>query len=96
MRQSKQRLLEQIQQVHRIQEWDRDRDRDQDPEVHCYGSEWPSQLPFYSPELDPRNHKPSGLKKTQRPPHVCLCGLSENKKTTRVMSTNANKLFFLF
>ncbi|XP_075902287.1 uncharacterized protein arhgef33 isoform X2 [Nelusetta ayraudi] len=57
VRQSKQRLLEQIQQIHRFQEWD----RDQDPELHCYGSEWPSQLPFYNPELDPRNHKPSAL-----------------------------------
>lgn len=70
VRQSKQRLLEQIQQVHRFQEWDRDRDQDQDPEVHRYGSEWPTQLPFYSPELDPRNHKPSGLEKTQHPPHA--------------------------
>lgn len=70
MRQSKQRLLEQIQQIHRFQEWD----RDQDPELHCYGSEWPSQLPFYNPELDPRNHKPSGL----QPPSAC--GLLEKKQ----------------
>ncbi|XP_041804093.1 rho guanine nucleotide exchange factor 33 [Chelmon rostratus] len=53
---SKQRLLEQIQ-SHRFQDWDRDKD----PETHCSDSEWPSQLPFFSPDLDSRNHKPTGL-----------------------------------
>ncbi|TKS85877.1 Rho guanine nucleotide exchange factor 33 [Collichthys lucidus] len=56
VKRSKQRLLEQIQ-SHRFQEWD----RDQDPENHCYDTEWPSQLPFYSPDLDSRNQKPTGL-----------------------------------
>lgn len=88
VRQSKQRLLEQIQQVHRIQEWDRD--RDQDPEVHCYGSEWPSQLPFYSPELDPRNHKPSGLRKDNNRLTFIWC-LPENKK---IFDERKHKLFF--
>ncbi|XP_076599547.1 rho guanine nucleotide exchange factor 33 isoform X1 [Chaetodon auriga] len=53
---SKQRLLEQIQ-SHRFQDWDRDKD----PETHCSDSEWPSQLPFFSPDMDSRNHKPTGL-----------------------------------
>ncbi|XP_008290414.1 rho guanine nucleotide exchange factor 33 isoform X2 [Stegastes partitus] len=52
----KQCLLEQIQ-SHRFQDWD----RDQDPEAHCYDTEWPSQLPLFSPDLDSRNHKPTGL-----------------------------------
>ncbi|XP_051275623.1 rho guanine nucleotide exchange factor 33 isoform X2 [Dicentrarchus labrax] len=56
VKRSKQRLLEQIQ-SHRLQDWD----RDQEPETHCYDTEWPTQLPFFSPELDPRNHKPAGL-----------------------------------
>ena len=57
VKRSKQRLLEQIQ-SHRFPEWD----REQDPETHCYDTEWPSQpLQFFSPELDPRNHKPTGL-----------------------------------
>ncbi|XP_035519613.1 rho guanine nucleotide exchange factor 33 [Morone saxatilis] len=56
VKRSKQRLLDQIQ-SHRLQDWD----RDQEPETHCYDTEWPSQLPFFSPELDPRNHKPAGL-----------------------------------
>ncbi|XP_059215779.1 rho guanine nucleotide exchange factor 33 [Centropristis striata] len=55
VKRSKQRLLEQIQ-SHRFQDWD----RDQNPEAHCY-EEWPSQIPFFSPELDSRNHKPAGL-----------------------------------
>ncbi|KAK9541166.1 hypothetical protein VZT92_001231 [Zoarces viviparus] len=54
VKRSKQRLLEQIQ-AHRFQDWD------QEPETHCYESEWPSQLPFFSPDLDSRNHKPTGL-----------------------------------
>ncbi|XP_074503264.1 rho guanine nucleotide exchange factor 33 [Sebastes fasciatus] len=54
VKQSKQRLLEQIQ-SHRFQDWD------QDAETHCYDTEWPSQLPFFSPDLDSRNHRPSGL-----------------------------------
>ncbi|KAA8583542.1 rho guanine nucleotide exchange factor 33 [Etheostoma spectabile] len=53
---SKQRLLEQIQ-SHHFQ----DRDRDQEPETHCYDTEWPSKLQFFSPELDSRSHKPTGL-----------------------------------
>ncbi|XP_047458153.1 rho guanine nucleotide exchange factor 33 isoform X2 [Mugil cephalus] len=52
----KQCLLEQIQ-SHRFHDWD----RDQDPETHCYDTEWSSQLPFLSPDLDSRNHKPPGL-----------------------------------
>lgn len=88
MRQSKQRLLEQIQQIHRFQEWD----RDQDPELHGYGSEWPSQLPFYNPELDPRNHKPSGL---QPPSAACLWFAGKKSKRTHMMS-KTNKLFFFF
>ncbi|XP_022054184.2 rho guanine nucleotide exchange factor 33 [Acanthochromis polyacanthus] len=52
----KQCLLEQIQ-SHRFQDWD----RDQDPEAHCYDADWPSQLPLFSPDLDSRNHKPTGL-----------------------------------
>lgn len=54
VKRSKQRLLEQIQ-SHRFPDWD----REQDPET--YDTEWPSQLQFFNPELDPRNHKPSGL-----------------------------------
>ncbi|XP_044070879.1 rho guanine nucleotide exchange factor 33 isoform X2 [Siniperca chuatsi] len=53
---SKQRLLEQIQ-SHRFQDWD----RDQDTETHCYDTEWPSQLQFFSPDLDSRNQKSIGL-----------------------------------
>uniref|UniRef100_A0A4W6DZT0 Rho guanine nucleotide exchange factor (GEF) 33 n=1 Tax=Lates calcarifer TaxID=8187 RepID=A0A4W6DZT0_LATCA len=56
VKQSKQRLLEQIQ-SHRFQDWDRERDH----ETHCYDTEWPAQLPFFSPDLDSRNHKPTGL-----------------------------------
>lgn len=52
--QVKRSLLEQIQ-SHRFQEWDRD------PETHRYDSEWPPQLPFFSPDLDSRNHKPTGV-----------------------------------
>ncbi|XP_023271493.1 rho guanine nucleotide exchange factor 33 isoform X1 [Seriola lalandi dorsalis] len=56
VKRNKQHLLEQIQ-SHRFQDWNRDRD----PETHCYDTEWPSQLPFFSPDLDSRNHKPTGL-----------------------------------
>ncbi|XP_037322398.2 rho guanine nucleotide exchange factor 33 isoform X2 [Pungitius pungitius] len=52
VKRSKQRLLEQIQ-SHRFQDWD--------PESHGYDSEWPPQLPFFNPDLDSRNHKPTGL-----------------------------------
>ncbi|XP_040035416.2 rho guanine nucleotide exchange factor 33 isoform X1 [Gasterosteus aculeatus] len=52
VKRSKQRLLEQIQ-SHRFQDWD--------PESHSYDSEWPPQLPFFNPDLDSRNHKPTGL-----------------------------------
>ncbi|KAG8000303.1 Rho guanine nucleotide exchange factor 33 [Nibea albiflora] len=53
VKRSKQRLLEQIQ-SHHFQDWD----RDQDSENH-YDTEWPSQLPFYSPDLNSRNQKPT-------------------------------------
>ncbi|XP_014184678.1 rho guanine nucleotide exchange factor 33 isoform X2 [Haplochromis burtoni] len=56
VRRRKQCLLEQIQ-SHRFQDWD----RDQETETHCYDAEWPSRLPFFSHELDSRNHKPTGL-----------------------------------
>ncbi|XP_030298029.1 rho guanine nucleotide exchange factor 33 isoform X2 [Sparus aurata] len=56
VKRSKQRLLEQIQ-SHRFQEWD----QEQHPESPCYDAEWPSQLPFFSSDLDSRNHKPTGL-----------------------------------
>nr|XP_046258918.1 rho guanine nucleotide exchange factor 33 [Scatophagus argus] len=56
VKQSKQRLLEQIQ-SHRFQDWD----RDQDHQTHRYDTDWPSQVPFFSPDLDSRNHKPTGL-----------------------------------
>ncbi|TDH01548.1 hypothetical protein EPR50_G00181020 [Perca flavescens] len=56
VKRSKQRLLEQIQ-SHHFQDWD----CDQEPEAHCYDTEWPSQLQFFSPELDSRSHKPTGL-----------------------------------
>ncbi|XP_030603316.1 rho guanine nucleotide exchange factor 33 isoform X2 [Archocentrus centrarchus] len=52
----KQCLLEQIQ-SHQFQDWE----RDQDPETHSYDAEWPSHLPFFSADLDSRNHKPTGL-----------------------------------
>ncbi|XP_069000121.1 rho guanine nucleotide exchange factor 33 [Embiotoca jacksoni] len=52
----KQCLLEQIQ-SHRFQDWD----RDQNPEAHCCDTDWPPQLPFFSPDVDSRNHKPTGL-----------------------------------
>ncbi|XP_061692142.1 rho guanine nucleotide exchange factor 33 [Syngnathoides biaculeatus] len=50
---SKQRLLEQIQSGHRFHE----RDREREPEASCYRPEWA----YYSPEADPRKHKPAGL-----------------------------------
>ncbi|XP_056148218.1 rho guanine nucleotide exchange factor 33 [Lampris incognitus] len=49
VKRNKHRLLEQIQ-SRRYQDWDRE------PEPHRY-----DQDPFYSPEPDPRNHKPAGL-----------------------------------
>ncbi|XP_061140585.1 rho guanine nucleotide exchange factor 33 isoform X1 [Syngnathus typhle] len=54
---SKQRLLEQIQSSHRFHE----RDRVQEPEVNCYDAEWGTQLQFYSPDVDSRKHKATGL-----------------------------------
>ncbi|XP_029377693.1 rho guanine nucleotide exchange factor 33 [Echeneis naucrates] len=51
---SKQHLLEQIQSQ-------RYQDRERAPESHCYETEWPSQLPYFSPDLDSRNHKAAGL-----------------------------------
>uniref|UniRef100_UPI0037E982C8 rho guanine nucleotide exchange factor 33 n=1 Tax=Semicossyphus pulcher TaxID=241346 RepID=UPI0037E982C8 len=56
VKQSKQRLLEQIQ-SHRFQTWD----QDQDSDAHCYDTEWPPQLQFFSPSMDSRNHKPTAL-----------------------------------
>ncbi|KAM3605855.1 uncharacterized protein V6R79_006113 [Siganus canaliculatus] len=53
---SKQHLLEQIQSQH-YQDWG----RDQDPDNHCYDTEWHGQVQFFSPDLDSRNHKPTGL-----------------------------------
>ncbi|XP_034753569.1 rho guanine nucleotide exchange factor 33 [Etheostoma cragini] len=67
---SKQRLLEQIQ-SHHFQ----DRDRDQEPETHCYDTEWPSKLQFFSPEVDSRSHKPTGL-----------CSIPESEASERSMS----------
>lgn len=55
VKQSKQRLLEQIQ-SHHFRQWD----RDLDPEIHCYDTEWHTQLPYFSPDIDLRNHKPTG------------------------------------
>ncbi|MED6292484.1 hypothetical protein CHARACLAT_000700, partial [Characodon lateralis] len=52
----KQCLLEQIQ-SHRFQDWD----HSQDPQSHCYNAEWPSQMPFFSHNLDSRNPKQAGL-----------------------------------
>ncbi|KAM4607226.1 rho guanine nucleotide exchange factor 33 isoform 2-T2 [Polymixia lowei] len=57
VKRSKQRLLEQIQSRH-VQEWE----RDQDPETQRYHQDRPNPLPFFSPDLDPRNHKPTGLR----------------------------------
>ncbi|XP_037542940.1 rho guanine nucleotide exchange factor 33 [Nematolebias whitei] len=56
VRRRKQCLLEQIQ-SHRFQDWN----RNQDPEHHCYDTEWPSHLPLFSPDLDSRTQKPTGL-----------------------------------
>ncbi|TNM99482.1 hypothetical protein fugu_012515 [Takifugu bimaculatus] len=55
-KQSKQRLLEQIQ-SHRFQEWN----QEPGPEIHCHNNEWPSQMQFFSPNLDSRKHKLTGL-----------------------------------
>ncbi|KAM4729834.1 uncharacterized protein arhgef33 isoform 3-T3 [Anableps anableps] len=52
----KQCLLEQIQ-SHRFQDWD----HSQDPQSHCYNAEWPSQVPFFSHNLDSKNPKQIGL-----------------------------------
>ncbi|XP_027863306.1 rho guanine nucleotide exchange factor 33 isoform X3 [Xiphophorus couchianus] len=52
----KQCLLEQIQ-SHRFQDWD----HSQDPQGRCYNAEWPSQVPFFSHNLDSRNPKQTGL-----------------------------------
>ncbi|KAK2921643.1 hypothetical protein Q8A73_001128 [Channa argus] len=54
VRHSKQPLLEQIQ-SHHFQDWD----RGQDLQTNCYEREWPTQLPFYSP--DSRSRKLTGL-----------------------------------
>lgn len=55
-KQSKQRLLEQIQ-SHRFQEWN----QEPGPEIHCHNKEWPSQMQFFSPNLDSRKHKLTGF-----------------------------------
>lgn len=52
----KQCLLEQIQ-SHRFQDWD----HSQDPQGRCYNAEWPSQVPFFSHNLDSRNPKQTGM-----------------------------------
>lgn len=52
----KQCLLEQIQ-SHRFQDWD----HSQDPQSHSYNAEWPSQMPFFSHNLDSRNPKQTGM-----------------------------------
>uniref|UniRef100_A0A096MEZ2 Rho guanine nucleotide exchange factor (GEF) 33 n=1 Tax=Poecilia formosa TaxID=48698 RepID=A0A096MEZ2_POEFO len=52
----KQCLLEQIQ-SHRFQDWD----HSQDAQSHCYNADWPSQVPFFSHNLDSRNPKQTGL-----------------------------------
>ncbi|XP_061645116.1 rho guanine nucleotide exchange factor 33 isoform X3 [Phyllopteryx taeniolatus] len=54
---SKQRLLEQIQSSHRFHEWD----REHEPEASSYQPDWPPQLQYYSPDVDSRKHKPTGL-----------------------------------
>ncbi|XP_068597754.1 rho guanine nucleotide exchange factor 33 [Brachionichthys hirsutus] len=56
VKRSKQHLLEQIQ-SHRFQNWE----QDQDSESQCYDIEQPSQLSYFSPDLDSRNHKLTGL-----------------------------------
>lgn len=81
----KQCLLEQIQ-SHRFQDWD----RDQDPETHCYDAEWPSHLPFFSPDLDSRNHKPTGQQTIKR---LTSCGLRLIVHTTGLKEIMAS--FFL-
>eukprot|EP00064_Thunnus_orientalis_P003122 superscaffoldBa00000247_g3130 len=81
VKRSKQRLLEQIQ-THRFQDWD----RDQDPETHCYETEWPSQLPFFSPELDSRNHKPAGIRQKQTFNPCHLIARSVNQSTNLWLS----------
>uniref|UniRef100_A0A3Q2QKN9 Rho guanine nucleotide exchange factor (GEF) 33 n=1 Tax=Fundulus heteroclitus TaxID=8078 RepID=A0A3Q2QKN9_FUNHE len=52
----KQCLLEQIQ-SHRFQDWD----HSPEPQSHCYNADWPSQMPFFSHNLDSRNPKQTGL-----------------------------------
>lgn len=55
-KQSKQRLLEQIQ-AHRFQDWN----QDLGPEIHCQSKEWASQMQFFSPNLESRKHKHTGF-----------------------------------
>uniref|UniRef100_H3CWS4 Rho guanine nucleotide exchange factor (GEF) 33 n=1 Tax=Tetraodon nigroviridis TaxID=99883 RepID=H3CWS4_TETNG len=55
-KQSKQRLLEQIQ-SHRFQDWN----QDLGPELHCHNKEWASQMPLFSPNLESRKLKHTGL-----------------------------------
>ncbi|KAM9804094.1 rho guanine nucleotide exchange factor 33 [Neosynchiropus ocellatus] len=54
IKQSKQRLLEQMQ-SHRYQNWE------EEPDTNNYEREWHSNTPYLSPEMDPRNHKLTGL-----------------------------------
>ncbi|XP_034538200.1 rho guanine nucleotide exchange factor 33 [Notolabrus celidotus] len=56
VKQSKQRLLDQIH-SHRFQAWE----REQNSESHCYDTDWVPQLQFFSPNVESRNHKPTGL-----------------------------------
>ncbi|KAI3362781.1 hypothetical protein L3Q82_001834 [Scortum barcoo] len=81
VKRTKQRLLEQIQ-SHRFQDWD----RDQEPESHSYDAEWPSQLPFFSPDLDPRNHKPTGIQQKQlyNPYHLNAFGIAAIIQSTNL------------
>ncbi|XP_057703324.1 rho guanine nucleotide exchange factor 33 isoform X2 [Corythoichthys intestinalis] len=52
---SKQRLLDQIQSSHRFHDWERE------PETECYNADWTPQLQLYSPDIDLRKHKATGL-----------------------------------
>lgn len=54
-KQSKQRLLEQIQ-AHGFQDWN----QDLGPEIYTGHKEWTSQMQFFSPNLESRKHKHTG------------------------------------
>ncbi|XP_024152507.1 rho guanine nucleotide exchange factor 33 isoform X3 [Oryzias melastigma] len=55
VRRRKQCLLEQIQ-SHSFQSWDCDQDSE-----NRYDADWPTQLPFFGSDPDPRNQKQTGL-----------------------------------